>query len=60
MYPEELNKYNKKQVDFIMAMLETDNIKKSAEIANISEPTAYNYLKKRNIRRYKQNKKKIY
>ena len=35
-------------------------IKKSAEIANISEPTAYNYLKKRNIRRNKQNTKKIY
>ena len=56
----ELSKYSKKQLDFIMAMLETDNIKKSAEIANISEPTAYNYLKKRNIRRNKQNTKKIY
>ena len=50
---DELSKYSKKQLDFIMAMLETDNIKKSAEIANISEPTAYNYLKKRNIRRNK-------
>ena len=57
---DELSKYPKKQLDFIMAMLETDNIKKSAEIANISEPTAYNYLKKRNIRRNKQNTKKIY
>ncbi len=60
MYIEELNKYNKKQISFIMAMIETDNIKKSAEIANISEPTAYNYLKKRNIRRNKQNTKGIY
>ena len=50
---DELSKYSKKQLDFIIAMLETGNIKKSAEIANISEPTAYNYLKKRNSRRNK-------
>ena len=42
---EKLVKYNKKQVDFIMAMLETGNISKSAKIANITETTAFKYLK---------------
>ena len=42
---EELTKYNKKQVDFIFAMLETGNISKSAKMANITETTAFKYLK---------------
>ena len=42
---EELTKYNKKQVDFIFAMLETGNIAKSAKMANITENTAFKYLK---------------
>ena len=43
---EDISKYSKKEADFIFAMLEYDNIKKSAEIAGITEQTAYNYLKK--------------
>ena len=42
---EDLTKYNKKQVDFIFAMLETGNVSKSAKIANITETTAFKYLK---------------
>ena len=42
---DKLAKYNKKQVDFIMAMLENGNISKSAKIANITETTAFKYLK---------------
>lgn len=42
---EELTKYNKKQIDFIFGMIKTGNILKSCEIANISEATAYKYLK---------------
>ncbi len=45
-FTEDLTKYNKKQVDFIFAMLETGNISKSAKIANITETTAFKYLKK--------------
>ena len=44
-FAEYLTKYNKKQVDFIFAMLETGNISKSAKIANITETTAFKYLK---------------
>ncbi len=44
-FTEDLTKYNKKQVDFIFAMLETGNISKSAKIANITETTAFKYLK---------------
>ena len=44
-FTEDLIKYNKKQVDFIFAMLETGNISKSAKIANITETTAFKYLK---------------
>ena len=44
-FTENLSKYNKKQVDFIFAMLETGNISKSAKIANITETTAFKYLK---------------
>ena len=47
MFVECIGKYNKKQIDFIMAMLEYDNIKKSAKIAGITEQTAHNYMKKR-------------
>ena len=42
---EDLTKYSKKQIDFIFAMLETGNISKSAKIANITETTAFKYLK---------------
>lgn len=42
---EKLAKLNKKQVDFIFAMLETGNISKSAKLANITETTAFKYLK---------------
>ncbi len=41
----DLTKYNKKQVDFIFAMLETGNISKSSKLANITEATAFKYLK---------------
>ena len=41
----DLSRYSKKQVDFIFAMLETGNISKSAKIANITETTAFKYLK---------------
>lgn len=44
-FTEDLTKYNKKQVDFIFAMLETGNVSKSAKIANITETTAFKYLK---------------
>ena len=44
---EKLTQYNKKQVDFIFAMLETGNISKSCKIANITETTAFKYLKNR-------------
>ncbi len=44
---EELIKYNKKQVDFIFAMLETGNISKSCKISNITEATAHKFLKNR-------------
>ena len=42
---EELSKYNKKQTEFILALLQTDNISKSAKIAGISEITAHKWLK---------------
>lgn len=42
---EKLTQYSKKQVDFIMAMLETGNIARSCKIANITETTAFKYLK---------------
>lgn len=42
---EKLSTYNKKQIDFIFAMLETGNISKSCKMANITEATAYKYLK---------------
>ena len=42
---DNLTNYNKRQIDFILAMLETGNISKSAKIANITETTAYKYLK---------------
>lgn len=42
---EDLTKYSKKQIDFIFAILETGNISKSAKIANITETTAFKYLK---------------
>ena len=44
-FTENFTKYNKKQVDFIFAMLETGNISKSAKIANITETTSFKYLK---------------
>lgn len=44
---EDLSKYNKRQIDFIISMLQTGNIKKSAKIAGITEQTAHNYMKKR-------------
>lgn len=40
-----INKYNKKQIDFIFAMLNTGNVSKSCKIANITETTAFKYLK---------------
>lgn len=39
-----LTQYDKKQVDFIFAMLETGNISKSSKIADITEAT-YKYIK---------------
>lgn len=42
---EKLSKLSKKQVDFIFAMLETGNISKSSKMANITETTAFKYLK---------------
>ena len=42
---EIINKYNKKQMDFIFAMLSTGNISKSCKLANITETTAFKYLK---------------
>ena len=44
-FEEKLSKLNKKQSDFVVAMLETDNIAKSAKLAHITEQTAHNYLK---------------
>ena len=44
---EYMDKYNKRQIDFIIAMLEYDNIKKSAEMAGITEQTGHNYMRKR-------------
>lgn len=43
----DLTKYSKKQVDFILAMLETGNILKSSKIANITETTAHKWLQNR-------------
>ncbi len=40
-----LTKYNKKQTDFVFAMLENGNILKSSKIAGITEATAHKYLK---------------
>ncbi len=59
MYIDELSQYNKKQIDFLLAMIETDNIKKSAKIAQISEPTAYNYLKNGLLDEIKKIRKKF-
>lgn len=42
---EELSKYSKKEINFILALLETDNISKSAKISGISEMTAHKWLK---------------
>ena len=42
---DELSQYSKKQIDFLLAMLETGNISKSAKIAQITETTAFKYLK---------------
>ena len=42
---EELLKYSKKEINFILALLETDNISKSAKISGISEMTAHKWLK---------------
>lgn len=42
---ERLIKYNKKQIDFILAMLETGNISKSCKLAKITETTGFKYLK---------------
>lgn len=42
---EIINKYNKKQMDFIFAMLSTGNISKSCKLASITETTAFKYLK---------------
>lgn len=56
---DRLIKYNKKQVDFILAMLETGNISKSCKIANITESTAFNYLKN-GINEEINNIRKIY
>ena len=42
---EEITKYNKKQLDFMVAFLENGNISKSCKIANITEKTAHKYLK---------------
>lgn len=44
-FSNDLTKYSKKQIDFIFAMLETGNISKSAKKANITETTAFKYLK---------------
>lgn len=42
---EELSKYNQKQINFILSLLQTDNISKSAKISGISEMTAHKWLK---------------
>ncbi len=44
-FTENLTKYNKKQVDFILAMIETGNISKSCKLAGITEATGFKYLK---------------
>lgn len=45
METEELSKYSKKQIDFILSLMQTDNISKSAKIAGVSEMTAHKWLK---------------
>lgn len=42
---EELSKYSKKEINFILSLMQTDNISKSAKIAGISEMTAHKWLK---------------
>lgn len=42
---EELSKYSKKEINFILSLLQTDNISKSAKISGISIMTAHKWLK---------------
>ena len=57
---DELSKYSKKEINFILALLQNGNISKSAKISGISEMTAHKWLKNRFKRWNIQIKKNLH
>lgn len=44
-FSEQFKKYSKKQLDFIIAYLDTGTVVEAASKANVTESTAYNWLR---------------